>query len=150
MTEEQGITESRFAMWRAVTALVHADNVVVPEERAFLNHYLEEVPFSAEQKEALLQDMEEPHDVWDMFPAITEPEDQSQFFLFARMLVWCDGDLDAQEEALLDRLSDLQMQKLDQTALHDMIVQTREDSRLERMEDEQGSLSRVIKSLFGG
>ena len=39
--------------------------------------------------------------------------DQSEFFQFARALVWCDGDYDEQEVVIKERVTAKQMAKFD-------------------------------------
>ena len=133
----EGISQSRFNMWRAVLALIYADGVVQPQELEFMDHYLAEVPFNEEQKEILKSDLVDPQDVTELYDVITDIEDRGQFFMFARMLIWCDGDLDAQEEKIFDHLMKKQMHDIDKDNLRQNLVSSREDSRLTRLlEDE--------------
>jgi uncharacterized membrane protein YebE (DUF533 family) len=104
MNNEEGISESRFHMWRAIFAMAHADGVVTSEETNFLNEYLARLNFSEEQKKTLVEDLEKAQDVGEMFAKITDQSDRSQFFYFGRMLAWCDGDFDEQEKIILDKL----------------------------------------------
>lgn len=142
----EGISESRFHMWRAVFAMAHADHVISGAEWAFMENYLRHVPFSPEQRAVLRQDMEEAQIPGEMFSRITEPEDQGAFFQFARELVWCDGDLAAQEAAIKERLSAGQMARLNlgslETALHKSRAEARMDRRAEdqAMREEAGKL----------
>lgn len=98
------VNESRFYMWRAIFAMAHADGVVTPEETEFLTEYMTSMPFSDEQRKTLMDDLGRPQDIGDMFSKIEDPADRTRFFFFARMLVWSDGDFDAQERRILDKL----------------------------------------------
>ena len=154
MTE--GVSESRFNMWRTVIALVHADHVVTEEERALAEGYLENVPFSEDQKSVLQQDLETAQDIDALFLSITEPDDQSEFFALARVMVWCDGDFDQQEEAIFDRLKDIQMGRIDPEALRAMVQNSKgvfnlerlkEDKEFEARADELVSVGRLVDAL---
>ena len=62
----EGISESRFKMWRAVFAMAHADGLVTDHEKSFMENYLEKVPFSPEQREILREDMRDPELLGDL------------------------------------------------------------------------------------
>ena len=100
----QGLSESRFYMWRAVVAMVHADGVVTPHELSFINDYVKELDFSIAQLDIIGEDLREPQQAHDMFAKIAEREDKKDFFALARALSWCDGDYDAQEKFIIDHL----------------------------------------------
>ncbi|MCB9983248.1 MAG: TerB family tellurite resistance protein [Rhodospirillales bacterium] len=132
-----GVSESRFYMWRAVFALAHIDRVVTDEEQALAGRYLESVPFSEEQKAVLRQDLLEAQDIEEMFEQIADPADQSEFFGFARLMVWCDGDFDQQEEEIFDRLKGIQMGRVNPEALREMVRQSRGAFDLTRLKEER-------------
>lgn len=98
------ITESRFYMWRAVFAMAHVDGFLALEEQEQLYKYLETINFSKEQAGILREDVATAQPVDDMFAKITLYADKREFFELARALVWCDGDLDAQEALILEHL----------------------------------------------
>ncbi|MCB1721440.1 MAG: TerB family tellurite resistance protein [Rhodospirillales bacterium] len=151
-----GVSESRFYMWRAVFALAHIDRVVTDEEKALAGRYLESVPFSEEQKAVLRQDLIDAQDIEEMFEQIDDPADQSEFFGFARLMVWCDGDFDQQEEEIFDRIKGIQMERINPEALREMVQQSRGAFNLDRLKEEQAfeeqakdlvSLKRLLKIL---
>lgn len=107
------VNESKFNMWRAIVALVHADGEAHPEEDSFLRAKFQNLPFTSEQLEALNADMESPKDVDVFFEKITSPGDRSQFIYFARLLFWSDGVFQEQEQAILDRLHVATISKVD-------------------------------------
>lgn len=135
-------------MWRAVFAMAHADHKVTDEEKAFMEGYLENVPFSDGQKSVLNLDMVEAQDVAAMFAEIINPEDRGQFFQFARELAWCDGDYNEQEQHIKDKLKALQMDDLDLSALEADLKQSRELSEHIR-EKEEDALEEKTKGLLG-
>ena len=154
----EGLPESRFYMWRAVVALVHADDVVVPEERQFVENYLTNVLFSEEQKEILRQDLLEPQSVQAMFSRISETVDQGEFFQFARMLVWCDGDLDKQEDRIFGHLQQEQIKDIGLDNMQRLAEETRDIERIRRMREDEifeqraedlMSLRNILKRMIG-
>lgn len=98
------LTDSRFHMWRAVFALAHADGHVTDQERRFMQIYLSRLQASPEQKDILKNDIGQRQDVALMFSKITAEKDVEDFFNFARLLVWCDGDFGAQERQIMEML----------------------------------------------
>jgi len=102
----KGISESEFYMWRAVLAFTFVDNSLSLEEQELLQSYLAKVPFSADQIEALKDDMRHPsNDVVGFYRKITNPEDKKRFCVVARAIVWCEGNMDEQEKKILQRVS---------------------------------------------
>lgn len=140
------VSESRFNMWRAVFAMAHADKIVTGEERAFMEGYLAAVPFSAEQKLRLRQDMDDAQDIYALFVGISDPEDRGLFFQFARELCWCDGDYDAQEQEIKDRLKGEHLSRLNLDRLELELHKSRAVFKMKRtaegrdMHDEAGSM----------
>lgn len=110
MTQE--ISDSRFYMWRSLFAISHADAVVTPEERSFMNRILNEQPFNDAQRTILKQDIEHKEDVRILFSRVTEQQDRSEFFDYARTLVWSDGDFGAAEQKLLVDLKRMHVQSV--------------------------------------
>ena len=102
---KSGISESEFAMWRAVFAFAYVDNVLSLEEQELLQSYLAQVPFSNAQRIILKEDLREPKDVVGLYRKITQPEDKKRFCVLARAIVWCEGDVTAQEKAILKKVS---------------------------------------------
>lgn len=117
-SQSQPMTESRFNMWRAIFALAHADNKITLEERQFMQDVLSREPFTQEQKDTLRADIREAQDINALFGKITDQTDRTAFFYFARMLCWCDGDFDAQEQNIVMHLSE---QNLRQTDIDSMV-----------------------------
>lgn len=129
------IDESRFNMWRALFAMAHADHVVSAEEKAFLYRILAEEPFTPRQRTILEDDMEHAQNISDLFSRITEADDRSEFFYYARALVWCDGNFDEQEQRILMILRKTHFNETDLEAL-------RGDLDLSVDEDEKESIRR--------
>lgn len=133
----EGLSDSRFNMWRAVVALAHLDDYIAVEEQDFIGRYLQNVPFDEEQKAVLLNELAEGGDVKEFFDQITEPSDQSDFFEFARMICWCDGDYDAQEEKIFEYLKGVQMHRVNEGAMYNLVRETRRSERLVRAQEDE-------------
>lgn len=108
----QTISDSRFFMWRCLFAISHADDVVTPEERSFMNRILSEEPMTDEQRETLKRDMGHGKDVRALFKHVTDQQDRSEFFDYARTLVWSDGDFSEEEQKLLVDLKRMHVQSV--------------------------------------
>ena len=100
----EGISASRFYMWRAVVAMAHADGIVTPHELNFLQEQVRDVSLSAGQLQILAGDLNKPQDIHAMYAQITSVADRRDFFKLARVLSWSDGDFDAQEKHIIDFL----------------------------------------------
>lgn len=105
MRGQSGVGESEFYMWRAVFAFTYVDSVLSLEEQELLHAYLKQVPFSTEQLATLKNDLQTPKDVVGLYKKITRKEDKERFCILARAIVWCEGDITAQEKAILKKVS---------------------------------------------
>lgn len=105
MARHQVVNESEFNMWRAVFAFALADNFLSLEEQELLKAYQSQVNFSQKQIDILRDDFRKPQDVVMMYNKITDPEHKTRFCALARALVWCEGDMDRQEEEILRKMS---------------------------------------------
>lgn len=132
------VSESEFYMWRAVFAMAHADDEVTESELKFMNEILEKHNFSTLQKDLLKNDIENKQDISSFFSFITEQKHRSQFFRFARMLCWTDGDFDAQEQAILTKLERMNIQSAD----FDNMIGTID---LELDEEEKSTMKKIIQ-----
>ncbi|MCC7304673.1 MAG: TerB family tellurite resistance protein [Alphaproteobacteria bacterium] len=132
------VSESRYYMWRAIFAAMHADHKVTDEERAFAGNYLSNVPFSEEQKTVLRNDLDTPKDIAEMFEKITDPADRGEFFEFTRNLLWADGDYARAEEQMFEHMMKSWMLRLNPEKLRAEVKKAFDLSRLKReAEDEQ-------------
>lgn len=130
--EQNGVNDSRFHMWRAIFALAHADGKVTVEETAFINNYLQHVPFSGAQRLTIEQDIANPQQIGEMLARVTEPEDQGQFFQFADMLVRCDGDYDPYEQSAIERSLGDQLRKFNLPHMEAQLKSWKESASLQR------------------
>ena len=121
MTEQNSnaMGASRFAMWRAVIAMVHADDIVTPHEVSFVNEQTKDLEFSDEQLKQMSEDFKTPQDVYKMFAQIQTKQDKRDFFMLARALAWCDGDLAEQEVHIIAVLESQEMANEDRVILQE-------------------------------
>ncbi len=137
------LNKSRFNMWRAVVAMVHADGVVTPHELAFINSYMAERSLTSSQSVQIAEDLKTPQDIFKMFDLIDSDEDRRDFFSLARALSWCDGDFAKQEERILKKL-----ELNDDSQL--LLQESREDiAEIELCENQWVFKTERSKSLFG-
>lgn len=98
------ISDSRFNMWRAVVAMIHADNVVQPHEINFIVENTKNLPLSIAQTAQLTEDVRTPYDIGKAYEGISNPRDKEDFFHFARAIAWSDGDFDVREQDFINRI----------------------------------------------
>jgi hypothetical protein len=104
MATSNYITDSEFHMWRALLAFAFVDKVLSVEEQAVLRAHVTRDELTPHQRKILKADFKSPPNVKTMYKKITAPEDQVRFCVLARALVWCEGDMDKQEEYILKHL----------------------------------------------
>ena len=102
---QSGVSSDTYAMWRARFAFALADGNLSLEERGILSHHMEDEGFSEEQLAALRSDMNDIHDVEELFFAIKSEDNKKRFCALARTLVWCDGDISLQEKKILQSVN---------------------------------------------
>ena len=98
------LNQSKFYMWRTLFALVHADNIVSDEEVRFMSEALEDINFTDEQTATLKDDALNAKDIEEMFNGITDYDDRMQFFNLARDLVMVDGEFCSDEQSIMTKL----------------------------------------------
>lgn len=135
---QDGMSDSRFHMWRAVFAMAHVDGNVTQEEVDFARNYLDRAMFSDAQKVVLSGDLIERQSVGEMLAFVSDPADQSDFFQFSQMLAWADGDYSAQEKVLVDRVSGEQMAKFSKDDVAQNLRNARKAAILRRAVEDVG------------
>lgn len=126
------LSESRFNMWRGVVAFAHADGVVDPSERDFIKKFFENVAFTPEQKDQLLNELDHPQDINNIVPKITSAEDRGELILFARLMCSSDGDFDEQEQEIVQIIHEDVLSKLDLDRIMHETDSMAEDARARR------------------
>ncbi|MBI1216123.1 MAG: hypothetical protein GC185_09935 [Alphaproteobacteria bacterium] len=158
---KQPIEPSLFYMWRCVTAIAHADGLIQPEERAYLEKVFASLDrlydLSGDEKAILYGDLDQAQDVGELLKHVTKPENKALLAHFSRIVAWADGELDMQEEALLDKLNKLLGKNAQnpefQKEIHDAMAQADAETKKE-LDDadeklrEKGYLFRAIDGLL--
>ncbi len=140
-----GMPASRFYMWRAVVAMAHADGIVTPHEINFLQAQMRDLSLSVGQLQTLAGDLGMPQNVQAMFRQITRPEDRRDFFTFARVLSWSDGNYDVQEQHILDLLA----QGMQDNDNRQMLAESRDAVREITLDADQWDRDVKEKGLLG-
>jgi len=115
------ISDSQFNMWRAVIAIAHADGEVQPEERAFLDKTFQKLDavynLTDAQRKTLADEMVKPEQLQNILPLITEPQFRAMLVHFGEVLAWADNVISVDEEAILKKLHNGQMDSLEMNRL---------------------------------
>ena len=119
----QGLSESRFNMWRAVVAMAHADAVVKPHEINFILENTQNVPMTEEQRSMLADDLRKSVSMQSVFDKIVHPRDKEDFFHLARAICWSDGDFDETEQVMLRQLRGLSLSHDDEKTMNSSLDQ---------------------------
>lgn len=141
------LSESRFNMWRAVTAVIYADEVVKPHEVNFILENIRSLPLSEEQREILTRDLNEPGDIGGFFRKISSPRDKTDFFHLARALSWSDGEFSLREKELLENIRLLAVAPSDM-ALMESAVDKFRDIYIEGSGEKEASILTMIRGLL--
>ena len=115
------MTDSQLNMWRAVIAIAHADGTVQQEEKDYLYKTLANIDRSYNltdaQRMALANDLKTPQNISTLIPLITDPQHRAMLVHFGEVLAWADNEISVDEEAILKKLHDGQMQSVDRDRL---------------------------------
>lgn len=147
---KKSITDSQFNMWRAIIALVYADQYKHKLEEDFINESLKPLMMTDEQRAQLLADVKSPQPLNDVFAKMTEPRDRSHFVYFARLLFWSDGDFSKQEKALLKELEGKVMEQVELKSVFaqvDKVVSDFQKTQSQHKE-ERGFRQRLVDALI--
>lgn len=146
-----GLGESRFNMWRAVVAMMHADLVIRPHEINFILENTKDVPLSDEQRQRLMLDLKEPVSIDEVFHKIFHAADKEDFFHLARAIAWSDGDFSEKERAILQRLAAITMDRGDKDALDHSLKSFEEiyyDKAGKRWQSRDKNVTGMVKQLL--
>lgn len=144
--QQSPINESQFYMWRTLFALVHADNVVTDEERKFMEKAVDTLSLTDYQRSILVADTMDASDIGEMFKRITDQHDRTEFFRHARVLVWCDGDFDKQEQEIMSKLKRAHVADVDFNAMLDEVSLSFDDEEKENVISEHQQIEKELDS----
>lgn len=117
--EQEHVPTSKFYMFRCMIVIAHADGVFCDAERAYMYSIMNHtrVPLTKEQYATLEDDMVNPKAIEDLLPYINDPKYRGQLVYFARLMAAKDGQIDADEETLLNILHAYAVDGLDMDAI---------------------------------
>ncbi len=164
MAPLKGLSDNLYNMWRCVVCIAHADGIVQPEERQYLEKIFQSLErihgMTPTQKMTLLADLEMPQNLADLLPKVNDPEYRSMLIYFGNILAHADGIITEDEEQILQLLHAQQMQDIDAEKLREDIRRDMERNKAElEAEAEQqreavrgrspvlGALDRVLKKM---
>ena len=142
------VSDSRFYMWRTIFAMAHADHQVTENEQSFMRDALKGEKFSKKQRQILEEDIKSPQNAADMFLKIDEQEDRSRFFYYARMLCWCDGQFDEQEQEIIIRLRQLHAKNIDFDRLLKSLDMVLEEEQKEMLVEDMRKEDHLLKKFL--
>lgn len=135
VNNKPGIPSSLFAMWRCVICIAHADGIIQPEERNYLEKVFANLDrtygLTPTQKLTLAADLEIPQNLADLLTKVTAVQDRGLLIHFGTILANADGVVTEDEERILEMLRAQQMDSVDAEKLREDI---RRDMELHRAE----------------
>ena len=112
---------STFSALRIVAVMIGVDGKAHPRETRWFLSLVGHYGILKEQKQILREDIEGQPDVASIFSEITNEEDRAKLLAWLRRVVAEDGDVSAEEKALLARVEGLNA-GMDQKALTDALL----------------------------
>lgn len=153
----EGISPSLYNMWRCVICIAHADGIIQPEERTYLEQIFANLDrtygLTPTQKMTLAADLEIPQNLADLLAKVTEPEYRGMLIHFGTILANADGIVTEDEERILNMLHAQQMDSIDADKLREDIRRDMEEHRAEldaevaELRADARGKSPVLKSL---
>lgn len=153
----QAMNDSLYNMWRCIVCIAHADGIVQPEERVYLENIFTNLQrvhgMTPTQKVTLMADLETPQNLADLLPKVTEPQYRSQLLYFGTILAHADGVVTEDEERVLETLRAQQMDDVDADKLREEIRKDMEEHRaelekeLEEIQRKSDGRSPVVRAL---
>ncbi|MEZ0260718.1 MAG: DUF533 domain-containing protein [Alphaproteobacteria bacterium] len=132
---QQKFSKSQFYMWRAVIAIAHADGEVQAEERAYITRVISTLDrvygLTQEQKKAFTDDLVTPQKIEDMVKEIEEPQYRGMLITLGETMVWADGVVTEDEEAVLKKLHANRLGAIDSDRLRNEMKQGTAERRAE-------------------
>ena len=108
LEQKEEFNNSKFYMWRCVTAMAHADGLIHEDEVAYLDkifaRMLERGEVTPEAYSTLKEDLQKPQNISALLAHIDNPKYRGQVIYFARLLAFADGENSPSEEQLLKRM----------------------------------------------
>ena len=131
------MNESKFNMWRGCVAIVYLDNVVKPEEKAWVENKCNTLPLSFEQKAILLNDLKNGIKLDEVLPKITDKVDRGFLVNTFLVLANIDHNFTSDEKIAFKNLESKVLKGLDLTSI---------TNEIKTMEKESYNESEVYKN----
>jgi hypothetical protein len=125
---KNSLTESKFAMWRACMAVIHLDGKVTAEEKAWAEGKINNIPFSEDQKNILISDLEGAIELSGVIANVTDKKDKAFLLHMVRTIGFLDGDFSASEKRAFQKLEGAILNNLDLKSIHAEITQMEKES----------------------
>ena len=128
MTEikQNGVSDSKLALWRSAIAIAHADGKITNSERALLHDFLQGHAFSDAQVKIIDNDLANGFSLDDVFEGITDKRDRAHLINFARILVHVDGDFHDAEKKIMEYITGYHAEAIN---LHKVLTECRVEAR---------------------
>lgn len=107
------VSEDELYMFRCLISLAYADHVFEQPEKDFVQTLIDGNTLSEDQRLVLEDDMVNPKAIEDLYPHIKEPVNRAQVVHFARVMAYKDGELEASESTIMDKLHASAMKNID-------------------------------------
>jgi hypothetical protein len=142
MSGSKHLSVSEFYMWRSLLAIAWADGSCGTEETDYFAKVFDNLSnyyaLTAEQRNTLANDLENPQKAETLFPYINEPEAFNNLLCYAEDLVKLDGVVSPTEEDILKRLRLWQHPTYDKEELRKelraFVAERRRENEEERLE----------------
>lgn len=131
-------TKSHFAVFRAAIALAWADHELHKEEQDRILVFIEKnEELSDAQRERLKQDLQQPINMDDVWPEITDKLDRAHVINIADTIFWEDGELCHSEKEVYEKIKSKHMATLDMDFIREDIANCRKELAASRQQFEQ-------------
>lgn len=155
-----GVSDSRFAMYEAMIALVWADHELDAEEKKTLHELIDGNLFFSDEQRAQLHDEVDHHkELAEVWPRITEKVDRARVLDIAAKLFHADGAYCETEQKIFKEFYRKHMESLDTESMRQEIQSFAKELEAYRTENEQqikqwakskASITAILLSIFTG
>ena len=122
------VSESKFNMWRACVAIIHADGKVDPAEQKWFNERIDFGGFSEEQRSALKEDMQTGVSFSDVIGKVTEKKDRAFLLSQVRVISNLDHDFSDVEKNIYHDLEKDVLADVDVDHMEEVIADMEQQS----------------------
>jgi hypothetical protein len=124
---------SKFHLWRGCISFCFIDSELSGPEKKWIEEKSQKLPFTAEQRITIAEDLNHPPDIRELLPLITKPSDRAFLVDQMRVLAAIDGKVTAEEKEMIREIKDYVLSKVYLPELEAIIAQ---DERASYHEEE--------------